>query len=317
MSKVTVSIGIDFDAKGVRMVKVKGVDTGKEVKPAIMGMYEVSGDFDRHDALIGALKGLAEKVKPKPDDRIVIAASGRQVHITQMRFKTQPDMDLKRALRSEVRKNLTFDIAGAALDYQIMDDDNAKSDTPLITVTVVAKTLIDQQTTILSKAGLMPAILDVLPAAVANTCWIGPSAEAMQPKAHVVAHLAPDLCTLVIDGHGIPFYTRSIYFAADRFFGPASRDMGEQEKSIQLNTLAEELRRSLAYYNTTNGISDFLGLCMIGNYVDNAEVAMFFEEKTGLAVRESSLLSRMGFSKREAPGKYDVAIALAVRGLHN
>ena len=44
---------------------------------------------------------------------------------------------------------------------------------------------------------------------------------------------------------------------------------------------------------------------------------MFFEEKTGLAVRESSLLSRMGFSKREAPGKYDVAIALAVRGLHN
>jgi Tfp pilus assembly PilM family ATPase len=317
MSKVTVSIGIDFDARGVRMVKVKGVNTGKEVKPAIMSMHEVSGDYARQEALIGALKGLAEKVKPRPDDRIVTAASGRQVHITQLRFKTEPDMDLKRTLRSEIRKSLTFDMAGAALDYQIMDEDGAKSDTSLITVTAVAKTLIDQQTAILSKAGLMPAILDVLPSAIANTCWIAPSAEAMQPKAHVVVHLAPDLCTLVIDGHGIPFYTRSIYFAADRFFGPASGKIGEQEKSIQLNILAEELRRSLAYYNTTNGISDFLGLCMIGNYVENAEVLMFFEEKTGLAVRESSLLQRMGYTKRETPGKYDVAIALAVRGLHN
>jgi Tfp pilus assembly PilM family ATPase len=298
MSKVTVSIGIDFDARGVRMVKVKGIYTGKEVKPAIMGMHEVSGDYSQQEALIGALKSLAEKLKPK-------------------RLKAQPDADLKRALRSEIRKSLTFEMAGAALDYQVMDENGAKSDTPLITVTAVAKTLIDQQTRILSKAGLMPAILDVLPAAIANTCWIAPSAEAMQPKAHVVAHLAPDLCTLVIDGHGIPFYTRSIYFAADRFFGPASGEIGAQEKSIQLDTLADELRRSLAYYSTTNGISDFLGISMIGNYVENAEVPMFFEEKTGLAVSGSSLLTRMGFTKQETPGKYDVAIALAVRGLHN
>jgi Tfp pilus assembly PilM family ATPase len=317
MSKVTVSIGIDFDARGVRMVKVKGIYTGKEVKPAIMGMHEVSGDYSQQEALIGALKSLAEKLKPKPDDRIVTAASGRQVHLTQVRLKAQPDADLKRALRSEIRKSLTFEMAGAALDYQVMDENGAKSDTPLITVTAVAKTLIDQQTRILSKAGLMPAILDVLPAAIANTCWIAPSAEAMQPKAHVVAHLAPDLCTLVIDGHGIPFYTRSIYFAADRFFGPASGEIGAQEKSIQLDTLADELRRSLAYYSTTNGISDFLGISMIGNYVENAEVPMFFEEKTGLAVSGSSLLTRMGFTKQETPGKYDVAIALAVRGLHN
>ncbi|MBN1129881.1 MAG: pilus assembly protein PilM [Chitinispirillaceae bacterium] len=318
MSKTTTSIGIDFDARGVRMVKVKEVRAGKSVRPSIDCMYEASGDFSNQAALVGALKDLVAKVKPRDSDRVVTSASGRQVYITQMRFKAQPEADMKKALRAEIRKNLTFEMAGATLDYQVMDKGDEKNDAPLITVTAVAKSLIEQQRGFLSKAGLMPAILDVLPAAVANACWIGaPADDGTRNMAHVVVHLAPDLCTVVIDGEGIPFYARSIYFAVDRFFGPPAPDTGAQEKSIQLETLAEELRRSLAYYSTTNGISEFTGLCPIGNYVEDAGVRQFLQEKTGLEVRESTLLSRMGCARPETPGKYDVAISLAVHGLEN
>jgi Tfp pilus assembly PilM family ATPase len=317
MSKVKTAIGIDFDVKGVRMVKVKSVTIGKEVKPSIMAMHEASGDYAQKEALIAALKNCAEKIKAKSDDRVVTSASGRQVYLTQMRVKTQPETDIKKMLRAEIRKNITFELSGAVLDYQVMDSGEANGETRLITATAVAKTLIEQQTKILESAGLMPAVLDVLPAVVANTCWIAPAAEALQQKAHVLAHLAPDLCTLVIDGHNVPFYTRSIYCSLDRFFGAQSGDSNAQEKTIQLGTLAEEIRRSLAYYNTANGISEFVGLSPIGNYGDNAEVQWFFHKNTGLDVKVSSLLPRMGYARQETPGKYDVAIALAVRGLDN
>lgn len=317
MSKPTSSIGIDIDTRGVRMAKVRAQGSGKAVAPAIECLYETAGDLSGRDAQIAAIKSLADKVKPRQSDRIVTGASGRQVYITQLRYKMTPEADPKKALRAEIRKNITFELAGSVLDYQVMDQGRGTGDTPLLTVTAVAKTLIEQQTSLLEKAGLQPAILDVLPAAIANTCWIGSAGDNLAQKAHVVVHLAPDLCTLVIDGKDIPFYTRSIYFAVDRFFGPASQDIGAQEKAAQLETLAEEIRRSLAYYSTTNGISEFAGLCPIGNFVEDAGVRQFFGEKTGLAVHESTLLGRMGCSRPEAPGKYDVAVSLAMRGLEN
>jgi Tfp pilus assembly PilM family ATPase len=314
--KAITSIGIEYDHFGIRAAKVQSVRLGNETKNSVETLLELNGDYAREEGLLTGLVSLAGQLGVKPAYRVVTCVSGRQVFVSQVKFKELPKAEMKKSLRAEIRKNLTFESAGSVLDYQVMgENDLEKKSLSDVTVTAVSRALIDFQVSILKKAGLEPGIVDVLPAAIANAYW---AARVEAPAgAHVMVHFSPDLCTLVIDGNSVPFYTRSIFFQARELFGPQSETVSAPEKVNQLEVLGEELRRSLSYYTTNHGVADFGTLYPIGNYVGSEELLSFLHEKSGLEVEENALLKRLENRKDAIPGKFDVALALALRGSEN
>ena len=311
--KIITSVGIEFDTLGLRAARVTTVLQGRETEYKVEELEESAGDYSKDEVLAAALKAMGEKLLVKPRDRVVVSLSGKQVYIAQIKFKEMPDAEMKNALRFEIRKNLPFDAAGAILDYQVAEgSDPEKKGKAAVTVSAVAGTLLDRALRLMDKAALKPWIVDVLPLALANAFWVGRPAEDPD-MAHTIVHFAPDVCNVVIDGESAPFYMRSIYFSAEEIFGATGKDLAAREKTRRLDALGDELRRSLSYYEKTYNVSRYGWLYLAGNYAQHEELVSHVRDKVGLPVDEAPLLSRLNSRAQSAPGKFDLALALALR----
>lgn len=312
--KSITTVGIEFDNLGIRAAKVTSVRKKKKIIYLLEGLEEVAGDFSKDDILAQGLKEMCGKIGLKAKDRVVASLSGKQVYVTHVKFKPLPVMEMKNALRFEIRKNLPFEAAGAALDYQILEGRTPEEKArPTVMVTAVASQLLERLIQVLGKADIRPWIVDVLPMVIANAFWV--ARDTPPPMAaHVMVHFSPDVCNLVIDGVSAPFFSRSVYFAAEEIYGKAAKPVPEQDRAKRLEGLAEELRRSLSYYEKTFGVSNFGWVYLVGNYVQNPDLRALIREKLGLPVDETPLLERIGSEVESVPGRFDLAVTLALRG---
>lgn len=309
-------MGIEFDQKSIRMARVLVTPSKKNPTYMIEDLQELRGEFTEDSLLIEGLKRTRAKIELSSHDRTVSCICGKQVYASQTTFRSMPDNELLEALRLEIRKNLPFDSTTAALDYQIIQDkSDPTSDERAILVTAVAGSLMKSHLNTLEKSGIRTTMVDALPTAVANAFWEGRN-DPVNLSPNVVLHVAPDVCTLVIDGNGVPFYTRSIHFSADALFEHSPEiTITEAERTRRLLTLGDELRRSLSFYEKSNGISSFTSMYLMGDYLSSPELLNVLHGRVGLPIEQSGLLDRIGRPLDEIPpGKFDVAVTLAMRG---
>jgi Tfp pilus assembly PilM family ATPase len=317
------SVGIEFDSFGIRATKLAVVNSGKNTRYAVDGILEVKGNFAKDDELIKGLSQIKEKMNITARDRIVACVSGKQVFVSQIPFRRLPDADMTNALKFEIRKNLPFDAASTSVDYQILDTLNPNSDQITVMVTAVANSLLKKLLQQLDQAGLRPWIVDVMPISIANAFWAS-EYDPINMSANVIAHFAPEVCTLIVDGNGIPFYTRYIYFSAEELFGhpleekpapgvAAQPAITMQERERRIKALGEELARSLSFYEKTNNISSFSSICLMGEYVQTPELLNTIHSRLNLPIKAPSLLQKLHSHVNAPTGKFDVAISLAMR----
>jgi Tfp pilus assembly PilM family ATPase len=175
----------------------------------------------------------------------------------------------------------------------------------------------------MEKAGVKPTIVDVLPVAIANAFWAGTN-DLTSIAPHVTLHFSNDACTLVVDGNGSPFYTRNIYFSVSDVFKKEDSavndknperiaENADRERSRRLTTLAEEVRRSLSFYEKNNGVSGFGPIRMLGEEAGNLELAETITERVGLPTEQSVLMDRFATEVEVPRGKFDLAMSLAMR----
>jgi Tfp pilus assembly PilM family ATPase len=213
-----------------------------------------------------------------------------------------------------MRKSLPFDAATAAVDYQEIEHTHGgdEEQTRLV-VTAVARNALAKHLKALEQAGLKVRVVDVLPLAVANAFW-SVHDDPTDVMGHVLVHFQSDMCTVVIDGNMVPFYTRTIYFAAEELYGQKAGELSERERARRLMALGDELHRSLAFYEKTYQVSSFGAMHLYGGYFDTPELMEVVNRKVGLRLVASPMLERLRVTGAQIPaGKFDVALGLAMR----
>jgi hypothetical protein len=280
------------------------------------GLREVRGRFAKEEDLVQVLKELKSALGIAGSDRVVSCIGGKQVYVAQMLFKRLPPAEMNTALRIEMRKSLPFDASSAVIDYQENDGSGSQQDEGHVNliVTAVAGNSLTRHLRALERAGLKPWIVDVLPLAVANAFWTM-HGDPTDVQAHVLVHIQSDMCTLVIDGNMVPYYTRTIYFSAEDLYGQSDKPIAERERTSRLGALGDELHRSLVFYEKTYQTSSFSTVHPYGNYLDSMELMEAVNHKIGLRVAPSPILDRLRVKMEGIPvGKFDVALGLAIRG---
>jgi Tfp pilus assembly PilM family ATPase len=309
-------LGLEFDNYGVRALRIVRTVKDKEIRFKLDGIQAVEDDFSKEADLVECLLSLKDKLDVTPRDRVVTSIAGRHVYVAQMPFRRLPAAQMKEALKLELRKQLTFDTSKAMLEYQLVKSRPGEaSKQAAVLVSVVSNELIERQLNILKRAELKPAIMDVFPYAVANAFWAGEEEEGDPSAAHVVVHMSPEVYTVVFEGDDVPFYSRSIYLAArSASMKPAAgAPAPKPDRQRQLMAFNEELKRTISYYKTTHQVGNIGSLYVVG---DPDHIQAFLDSdrgKIGLPVRESRLHERFGDPPGWAPGKFDVAAALALR----
>ena len=125
-------------------------------------------------------------------------------------------------------------------------------------------------------------------------------------------HLGSGMSTFIIDGNKCPFYHRNIYFSADDVLADTEDDpAGEREQKLE--ALLDEITRTLTFYKQTNSVADFDGLFLLGEYASSPGLCDMISERTGLPAAVIHFAEKAESNSTVTPGKFDLAISLAMR----
>ncbi|MBN1576477.1 MAG: pilus assembly protein PilM [Chitinispirillaceae bacterium] len=316
MPKGAASVGIEIDSQSIRGAKIRPGKIGKAGGPLIAGLEELSGPFVKDAEIIDGLRTLRQKMSMSFADTLVTCVGGKQTYAAQLFFRKLPDEEMKTALKFEIRKNLSFDTAGSTVEYQILSAPAKKTDSVPVIVTSVANVLLQRHLRLFEKAGLPPFVIDVFPLTVANAFRAGRSGAESAERGAVILHIGPDFSTVVIEGNGtvIPFYNRTIYFSAAEIFDAGGKEPpAPREIERRINAFTGEISRSLAYYqNTYHTVTD-TSITVLGGYALPKLLEKIVHD-TGLAINRLDLVNEFDARQTAPAGKFDIAVALGMRG---
>jgi Tfp pilus assembly PilM family ATPase len=302
-------VGIEFDARIIRAARVSSDGRGGFT---IASLEEASGDYIEDASLIENLRAIKSRLGVGPRDAIVTCLSGKQVFAAQLGFRRLSGDEMEQALRLELRKIVHFEVATSAIDYEVLDDgDGSTTGQCRVLVSLAANSVLSRQMSILDRAGMRPAAMDVLPLTVANALWIWQGSGSMETPC-VALHVGPQVSTLVVDGEYSPFFNRSIPFLVEDENGESA---STPEKAKRLAYLVDEVSRSLAFHEKSSGVGGFRELVILGERLDDAEFGEALRRRTGLGTVRMDLAGKIGGVGNGAQvGRFDLSLALALRG---
>ncbi|MDQ3001793.1 MAG: pilus assembly protein PilM [Fibrobacterota bacterium] len=307
-SKPGNTVGIEYDHLAIRCACLATDGRGGFT---VEKLEEIRGDFSEDLGLLDGLRKLKGVLNIGIRDSVVSCLAGKQVFAAEIPFRKLGPEEMEQALRLELRKTVHFEVATSSLDYELISTgEDTEGGVAQFLVALASNTLLNRQLSLMEKAGIKTTAVDVLPIAIANAIWAWKgSVEGNHPM--VALHIGPQVSTIVIDAEHSPFFNRTIYFAAEDVFKPLA-SQGDREKRIQ--SLCEEVARSLIFYEKQDGASGFQEILILGDSLDGEGLANQLHRVTGIPVRKMDLPAKLGAARKEHPGRFDLAIALALRG---
>lgn len=307
-SKPGFTVGIEHDHQAIRCARLSTDGRGGFT---LDRLEEVKGDFSEDVGLLDGLRKTRNLLNIGSKDSVVACLTGKQVFAAQLPFRNLGAEEMEQALRLELRKTVHFEVATSTLDYEVLDEgDGSTGSFAQVMVAMASNSLLNRHLRLLEKAGLKAVAVDVLPMAVANALWAWKDGhEGDHPM--VALHLGPQVSTIVIDSEHSPFFNRNVYFAAEDIFGP-NASAGDREKRIR--SLSDEISRSLIFYEKNSQVSGFQEILLLGEYLDQEQLRNQINLVTGLPVKNMDLTGKLGTVREPVPGRFDLAVALALRG---
>lgn len=307
-SKPGLNFGIEHDHQAIRCARLSTDGRGSHT---VDRLEEVKGDFSEDISLLDGFRKIKSLMGINARDSVVACLSGKQVYASQISFRKLGSEEMEQALRLELRKTVHFEVATSTLDYEVLDEDEGSSGgLAQVMIALASNSLLNRHLNLMEKAGLRAVAVDVLPIAIANALWAWKGGqEGDYPM--VALHVGPQVSTIVIDCEHAPFFNRNVYFAAEDVFG-ANASPGDREKRI--HSLADEISRSLLYYEKNSEASGFREVLLLGEYLDQEQMINKIHTVTGLPVTKMDLAGQLGSLREEAAGRFDLAVALALRG---
>jgi Tfp pilus assembly PilM family ATPase len=302
------TIGIEHDHLAIRCARLATDGRGGFT---VDRLEEVKGNFSEDMSLLEGYRSLRNTLGINTRDAVVICLAGKQVFASQLEFRKLGQEEMEQALRLELRKTVHFEVATSTLDFQILDNDRSGTGSGVqVLVALAANSLLTRELGLLERAGIKALAVDVLPVAVANSLWSSQGArEADLPL--VGLHIGPQISTIVIDSEYFPFFNRNIYFTAEDVFSP-NANPADREKRLQF--LAEEVSRSLVFYEKSYNASGFQEILLLGESLEGNAISDHLKRTAGLSARTLDLPKILGSTDKSTPGRFDLAIALAMRG---
>lgn len=310
--KLKTLIGIEYDTHGIRAAKVSASKRGKYIQHSIDKLEEVRGTFKDDNSLAEGLRNIKSKLSIGYNDTVITCISGKQVYVGQIPFRLVPESEMLSALKFEIRKNLTFEVGAATVDYQVLEESGGKEDEATVLVVAVANLLLDKHLRTLQKAGIKPSVVDVLPLSISNVFW-RENIEKEFGTANAMVHLSPTVCTVVFDGSDTKFYTRSIYFSAEEIFGAKEEGIAESERARRIKSFGDEIKRSLSFYEKTYRLPKFSSCYLMGEYVASDKLTAFLKEEIDLDIKFSEFAHAYNENIGADKGKFDIAVSLGMR----
>jgi type IV pilus assembly protein PilM len=305
--------GLDIGSFSVKLVASAGERGARRVWAESVLPPIADGEDGRRDpqvvatALADCLSQL--RLAPRGLKGITVGISGPDLFVKQISLPLVDEAEVGSALRFEARRHLPFDPQTMTIDYQILGRyvSERRSD---VLLAAVSNEHLDRHLAPLAAVEMEPDIVDAAPLALTNALVdaLGPveRSAVLLDIGHLASHLS-------VFQRGEPFFTRRLDFGGRSLTRAIARELqvsfdeaeewklaaGSHASGLQVdwgtremravqtalqNELADELRRSFAFYRTLSPLPDPLKLHLSGGTARLPGLAARLSEILGIGV---------------------------------
>lgn len=329
-------VGIDIGSSSVKLVQLK------ELK----GIYHllnvgivplppeaiVDNTLMDSSVIVNAIKNLIGSLGVKVKD-VACSISGNSVIIRKMVLPAMPVEELEDQITWEAEQYIPFDINDVNMDFQILSPDS--NDPSKMNVLLVAskKDIINDYVAVFNEAGLQLSIVDVDSFAVQNAFEI--NHDSSPDEVLALVNLGASVMNINIVKDGITLFTRDVQMGGNLYTEEIQKQFGlsgiESEKMKMLameadnntlleviakvnETITQEIRRSLDFYNSTTNEVRITGIYLSGGCSKVYNLLETINEKLGLPVGMISPFAKLKFNEKDFDPEYlqEIAPLMAV-----
>lgn len=336
-------IGIDIGSSSVKLVQLKETKGSYQLLNA--GIYPlppeaiVDNTLMDSSAIAVAIKNLVASLGIKIKD-VVCSISGNSVIIRKIVLPAMAQEELEDQISWEAEQYIPFDINDVNMDFQILSPD--ANDPSKMSVLLVAskKDIINDYVAVFSEAGMQLSVVDVDSFAVQNTYEINHEYNTQDILALV--NIGASVMNINVVKDGITLFTRDVQMGGNLYTEEIQKQLGlstedaETQKLLanEINndllrnviskineTITQEIRRSLDFYNSTASDDRISSVFISGGCSKVYNLIDTIAEKIGLSVQKINPFAKLKYNEKDFDPEYleeigpfmAVPVGLAIR----
>lgn len=283
--------GLDVGDYSVKLVALQPGVAGKRHHVSEVPLPRLAADAAQPPEAIARAMGecfTLAGLTPRSFRGITVAVSGGDVIVKQVPLPLMDDAEVPGALRFEARKHLPFDPATCVLDYQVLARYPTEKRLDVL-LAAVPQAHLDRALAPLKLLGVEADIVDAAPLALTNAIARGVERD---NEPHVLLDFGHTGSWLTLQQRGAPYFSRRLEFGGatlTRAIASATRvpfeeaeewklEAGADESALRVSAdspemqavraavarIADELRRSFAFYRTFAPLPEMFSLWISG-----------------------------------------------------
>jgi len=247
------SVGLDVGSGIIKLVVVD--HSGSEPELIKVATTEVAtdaiveGEVMDPGIVAEAIRGLFSTAGVK-QKAVVTAVGGRDVIVKKIQMDRMKEGDAREVIRWEAEQHVPFDMANVELDFQILDPD-AEGLQMNVLLVAAKRELVESRVSLLTEAGLQPAIIDVDAFAIHNAFELN-HPDAMQGVVGLV-NIGHEVTNVNILEDGVPVLTRDLSVGTRRFREDLQREKGLSAEDSEKTVTGAVQSADLASYVEARG----------------------------------------------------------------
>ncbi len=251
-------VGLDIGDSSIKVVELKALGRGRGFEVQSLATEPlpqeaiVDGTIMDAALVVDALRRIWSQHKIK-NRRVATALSGPSVIIRRINLPVMSDAELADQIRWEAEQYIPFDIKDVSLDYHVLEGSSLAGEGNMDVILVaVRKEKIDDYTSVIAQAGLIPQIVDVGTFAALG-CFETNYQDEM-PASAALIDIGASVTSIAILQHGVSVFWRDISIGGNQYTDNLQRELNLSRDQ------AEAAKRGETVEGVSGGqVQDILG----------------------------------------------------------
>ena len=319
-------VGIDVGSSSVKLVHLK--DNKGAYQLLSIGIIPlppeaiVDNTLMDSSSISATIRNLVASTGVKIKD-VACSISGNSVIIRKIVLPAMPQEELEDQISWEAEQYIPFDINDVNMDFQILSPDSIDPSKMNVLLVASKKDIINDYIAVFSEAGLNLTVVDVDSFAVQNTFEVNHDFRADDILALI--NIGASVMNINIIKDGITLFTRDVQMGGNLYTEEIQKQLGLSSQEAESGkilaaetndrqlldvlsrvneTITQEIRRSLDFYNSTANDDRITAVFLCGGCAKVHNLAATIFERVGLPVETIKPFAKLTYNENEFDPEY-------------
>jgi type IV pilus assembly protein PilM len=319
-------VGIDIGTSSIKLIQLKDLNGSYQLLNAgiIPLPPEAIVDNTLMDSasIVSAIKSLVSSSNIKIKD-VACSISGNSVIIRKIILPAMPMEELEDQIVWEAEQYIPFDINDVNMDFQILSPDAFDPSKMNVLLVASKKDIINDYVSVFSEAGMQLSVVDIDSFAVQNA--FEENHDVGSEEVVALINIGTSVMNINIVKFGVTLFTRDVQVGGNLYTEEIQKQLGlssivaesgkvlaEETKQKDIlevidkinETITQEIRRSLDFYNSTANDDRITRLFVSGGGSKVYKLKDAISEKIGLSVDVLNPFAKLKYNEKDFDPEY-------------